>query len=555
MAYRTPDETARCDVLVIGSGIAGLLLCHLLSGSGLKVLLACKSRLIDSNTSKAQGGLAAVANSQNGAPDSTIATLPDSPQLHLQDTLESGAGLTDPLVAQAIIERGDQLIDHLCQFGVKFDTKNGAYEKALEGGHSRARVFHNKDASGKAIADALIESLSAAENVTVWEHAYASELLMSDGRCIGAKFLTSTGTTAVFARDVVLATGGLGRVFSRTTNPEIATGDGIAMAYRAGARLVDMEFVQFHPTALCKPGAPAALISEAARGAGALLLDDRGERFVYRYDSRGELATRDVVARAIYSTMIERELPCVYLDLRPIGKDAAAEHFPNILAAARRWGVEPLNEPVPIAPAAHYFMGGILADARGRTSIANLFAIGECASTGLHGANRLASNSLLEGGVMAISLAELLQGQSSGRLKQSFEAHRTPIGTAPHAMPDDLEVFREAMFRNVGLERSQDRLESVLRQSSDLITNCSAADRQTVEAANITMLGWLIARCAYERRESRGAHFRLDYPTRNDAGFQRRLVISKHDAYWLPVPEISTTSVGVHHQGPALHSR
>jgi L-aspartate oxidase len=550
MAYQIPNETARCDVLVLGSGIAGLLLCHMLSKSGMKVLLACKGKLIDSNTSNAQGGLAAVDQGPKATAGEAIRfpSTSDSNDLHLQDTLASGAGLTDPAVARSIVERGADLVERLAEFGVRFDRKDGDYERALEGGHSRPRILHSKDASGQAISTALIASLAAANNVTIWQDAYACELLLADGRCIGAKFLGPTSPTAVFARNVVLATGGLGRVFSRTTNPDIATGDGIAMAYRAGARLVDMEFVQFHPTALCKPGAPAALISEAARGAGAVLLDDQGERFVFRYDSRGELATRDVVARAIYSTMMERNIPSVFLDLRPIGSEAIAQRFPNIVAATRRFGVDPLSAPVPIAPAAHYFMGGILADACGRTSIPNLFAIGECASTGLHGANRLASNSLLEGGAMAISLAEVLQGQKSEPLRLSGGKYQRPLLKAPNVVPSDLERFRESMFRNVGLERSQERLEQILNSSQQIHLLASPPDKATAEAANIALLGYLIARCAYERKESRGAHFRCDYPNRDDATFQKRLVISKTDCLWLPVP---TTTPAVPVRSPA----
>lgn len=526
MAYRTPIETARCDVLVLGSGIAGLLLCHTLANAGLKVVLACKGKLIDSNTTYAQGGLAAV----------TPANPIDSLEAHLQDTLSSGAGLTDAVMAKTILENGAALVETLSALGVNFDKKGGALSTALEGGHTQSRILHSKDASGRAITTALIESLQAAPNVTVWEDAFALDLIMADGRCIGAKFLP--GTTAVFARHTVLATGGLGRVFARTTNPEVATGDGIAMAYRAGAQLADMEFVQFHPTALCVPGAPAALVSEAVRGAGAVLLDDAGERFAFRFDSRGELATRDIVARAIYTTMLESGRDNVLLDMRPIGEAEMQSHFPNILAKCREFGFDPLTQPVPIAPAAHYFMGGILADANGRTSVPGLYAIGECASTGLHGANRLASNSLLEGGVMALLLADLLQGDARTRLSELAvrpSALGPRIAVPPYAVNADVSAFREAMFQNVGLERSSSGLERIINRIPEAIFDGAPSNRSFAEAANITLLGWLIARCAYERRESRGAHWRADFPQQDDKQYLRRFTVSKSGTGWIDV--------------------
>lgn len=532
MAYQR-KEIKNCDVLVLGSGIAGLLLAHELSCLNLSVVLACKGKLIDSNTSHAQGGLAAVTG---------INTL-DSPELHLKDTISSGAGLTDERVARLIVENGAALTERLSELGVRFDQQEGKFDAALEGGHSRARVLHSKDASGRAISTALIGSLHAAENVEVLEETFALDLLLNEDQCVGALLLTAESELEVRSRYTVLATGGLGQVFARTTNPLIATGDGIAMAYRAGARLVDMEFVQFHPTALVKDGAPAALISEAVRGAGAELIDKNGHRFAFRFHKDGELATRDIVARGIYTTMMEQETPGVWLDLRPIGQQKILDKFPNIMNTCRQWGIDPITEAVPISPAAHYFMGGIYTDEIGRSSIPNLFAIGECASTGLHGANRLASNSLLEGGVMALQAAKFIAGSA---LKQApgtptFGPEPSIVMQAPYPMPKDLLQFQQAMFRNVGLERSAERLSAMVESLPEVLEYRVPSDRSAAEAANIALLGWLIARSALERKESRGAHWRSDFPVLNDSEYRRRLTSARGGMVWIEIPSLVPT--------------
>lgn len=538
MAYQTIREKKSCDVLVIGSGIAGLLLAHELSSSGLSVILACKGALIDSNTSWAQGGLAAVTGMNSL----------DSPELHLKDTISAGAGLTNPTVARLIIEQGAALTKRLAQLGVNFDTHKGRFDAALEGGHSRARVLHSKDASGRAISTALIEALLAAPNVLILESAFALDLLMSENECVGASMLVDDLELDIRSRYTVLATGGLGQVFARTTNPLVATGDGIAMAYRAGARLVDMEFVQFHPTALVRDGAPAALISEAVRGAGAELIDGNGDRFAFRFHKDGELATRDVVARAIYTTMMEQETNSVGLDMRPIGQQKILDKFPNIVNTCRQWGIDPLVEPVPISPAAHYFMGGIYTDETGRSSIPGLLAIGECASTGLHGANRLASNSLLEGGVMAVQAARSIMGTMTKNVGGAAHPSTDPaiILQAPYPMPKDLLSFQQAMFRNVGLERSAERLIAMVDSLPNVLEYRVPSDHKLAEAANIALLGWLIARSALERKESRGAHWRSDYPLLNDTQFRRRLTVSRGGTAWVDVDTHAAVATSHH---------
>lgn len=518
------QSSARChDVLVLGSGIAGLLLTDLLARRGMGVLLACKGKLADSNTTQAQGGLAAV----------TGANPVDSPELHLKDTLSSGAGLTHENVARRMVSRGADLVRMLTELGVNFDNNKGTSDVALEGGHSRARVLHSKDASGRAITSSLIDRIREHERVTVWEDAFAMDLLVHGDRCTGALILLGGELVSVSATHTVLATGGVGQVFSRTTNPAVATGDGIAMAYRAGAKLIDMEFVQFHPTALSLPGKPADLISEAVRGAGATLLDRDAQRFVFRYHKDGELATRDIVARAIYKTMIEQDSDAVMLDMRPIGKDQIAEKFPNILKKCLERGLDPTLAPIPIAPAAHYFMGGIWTDVTGSTSIPGLYAIGECASTGLHGANRLASNSLLEGGVMALELAEVIGS--------SLSLHSTEGVRA--ASEDnkikfiDLQTFRASMFKLVGLERTASSLIEIVKLFDEAPANAAPSNQQLAEQQNIELVGWLIAQSALQRRESRGAHWRSDYPAINDRDYLKRYYTSLTESGWLDMAQ------------------
>jgi L-aspartate oxidase len=511
------------DVIILGSGIAGLLTADLLARKGMSVALVCKSVLAESNTSKAQGGLAAV----------TGANPVDSTALHLKDTLSSGAGLTDAVVAGQIIARGGELIQMLADRGVHFDSSNGVTDVALEGGHCRARVLHSKDASGRAISTSLIDKVRAHENVHIMENVFALDLIVQEDRCVGVTVLKGEAIEQITAAHTVLATGGLGQVFSRTTNPAVATGDGIAMAYRAGAKLVDMEFVQFHPTALSLPNMPADLISEAVRGAGAVLLDREGTRFAFRYHKDGELATRDVVARAIYTTMQEQATDAVMLDMRPIGADSIREKFPNIVSKCMERGLDPTQTAIPISPAAHYFMGGVLTDIAGSTSIPGLYAIGECASNGLHGANRLASNSLLEGGVMAMYLADRISGSTPAvklpKAKQPGDGDRLPI----IARAD----FQALMFRFVGLERSTEKLERVVGLFSQAPSSRAAANQYFAEKQNMQLLGWLIAESALKRQESRGAHWRTDFVATNDRDFLKRRYVSRYESGWIEMAQ------------------
>lgn len=520
------DRQETCDVLVIGSGLAGLLAAlRLTENANVQLVLTCKGDLLESNSSFAQGGLAAV----------TMSNLADSNEQHLSDTISSGAGLADVAVAARVIERGGSLIDVLTGYGVKFDTSAGAgYELALEGGHSQARVLHSKDTTGRAITTTLAGVLKARaeqrpNRVKIFERCLATELVMVDGSCVGARFLGAAQRFSVLAPTVILATGGVGQVFARTTNPSVATGDGIALAYRAGALLADMEFVQFHPTALCQPGAPAFLISEAVRGAGAVLVDANGRRFAGRFHKDAELATRDVVARAIHAVMMEQGTASVFLDLRPIGIQQVADRFPTIVDTCRKLGIDPLLEPIPVCPAAHYFMGGVAADVFGQTSVPGLFALGESACTGLHGANRLASNSLLEAGTMALDIAELLSSRAkSGRLSA---ISRLDGGgdVSPLLVPSDVSRFKTEMYTEAGLVRNHVGLTKLLEQPISATTEISV---KTCVNANILTVGRLIAEAARTRQESRGAHFRGDYPVPDDALLGKRLLVSKDGFYW-----------------------
>lgn len=568
------------DVLIVGSGLAGLMLALRLQSagkglSGLKVVLVSKAGLLDSNSSWAQGGVAAV----------TGANPFDSPEIHLADTIKSGAGLTDIDAARGIVFAGQRLIEELDRLGVDFDKNpQGGRDLALEGGHKEARVVHTKDTTGRSITQALgdkvLQAAAINENLVVLENTCAIDLVMVDGVCCGAQFIVSeqglNSEILVRSAYTVLATGGVGQIFERTTNPEVATADGIALAYRAGAALSDMEFVQFHPTALMLEGAPAFLISEAARGAGATLLDHKGQRFVKRFHHDGELATRDIVSRAIHSVMSENELAQVYLDMRPIGAAQIRERFPNILKTCAQYGIDLLTQPIPVAPAAHYMMGGIKATLSGRTSVDGLYAIGECACTGLHGANRLASNSLLEAGVMALNLGdELLGGEvfggqinaTGGAAFDSAEFNSDELNSSDLEaasafadiksvaliptlrkdqqilLPVDLQSFRSQMYRYAGLVRSQSGLIRLLNYpgqsvpiasasslgsnsgsgsglSSSAVAGLTAAHHS---ARNIYQVGRLIAQAAFLRKESRGSHLREDFTSADDANFARHL--------------------------------
>jgi L-aspartate oxidase len=529
---KTEHDFIAKDVLIIGSGLAGLLTALELLEHNMSVLIVTKGSLIDSNTSFAQGGLAAVTS------------LPDSKETHLEDTLKAGAGLTDIAVAKTIINEGEALIEALLKYGVQFDHKNGnSFDLSREAGHSYARVLHNKDATGRSISHNLASAVlsqqdkkrSQKTSLSILENTCATDLIVNDGRCVGARLKSGNSLQSVLANFVVLATGGIGQVFARTTNPPIATGDGVALAFRAGARLIDMEFVQFHPTALYLAGAPVFLISEAVRGAGAILLDAQGERFAFKFHPDGELATRDVVARAIHKTMEEQGTKNVYLDLRPIGKELSTR-FPHIVKTCSKFGINPEREPLPVCPAAHYFMGGIASTLDGLTSVPGLYAIGECASTGMHGANRLASNSLLEAGVMGMQVAKHILGSVQPPSPLVSLSHKSNLA-APALVPADIMAFRLAMSARAGLVRNESGLLQLLKMISENTQRVVAQTKDTISSANMLLIGQLMATAALKRQESRGAHYRADFPVLDDFNYAKRLYMSRSGWGWLEEPK------------------
>ncbi len=505
------------DFLVIGSGIAGLRAALSLAGHG-DVVVLTKAGPTESNTGYAQGGIAAALG-----PD-------DSPELHARDTIAAGDGLCSPEAVDVLVHEGPAYVHELIEWGAEFDRDAaGAPALGREAAHSVRRVLHARDATGREISRLLWSRVVANPNIHVFDDALATGLRIRDGECVGVDFVTAAGAQRhASAARTLLATGGAGRVFRETTNPAIATGDGVAMAAHAGARLTDLEFVQFHPTVLSVPGAPRFLLSEALRGEGARLINASGEAFVQRYEPAGDLASRDLVARAIVRE-VERTSGPVYLTLAHLDAAFVRSRFPTIVAACAEAGLDLARDRIPVSPAAHYVMGGVDTDLDGRTSVPHLFAAGEVACTGVHGANRLASNSLLEGLVFGARAAEAMQQPVSlAALAMADVITYDAAPTQPAELPTVDEV-RDVMWRQVGLVRSREGLE----QAVGALTRWSGAVRasstnQPVEPADrrlhsIVTVGLRIARAALRREESRGGHYRSDFPVRDDARWRRRI--------------------------------
>lgn len=510
--------TLQIPVLVIGSGISGLFTVLKLAEAGIRVLLMTKSQLAENNSRYAQGGIAAVL------PDN----LDDSLELHVQDTLRAGAGLCDEVAVRSILAEGCLAIDDLLRFGVPFDrNQDNRLAMTQEAAHSVRRIVHaGGDATGHSVEMALIQQCLKHPSIQVLEYCQAVELKIQDGRCTGclAVNLETQEVFNVSSAYTVLATGGIGRLYRQTTNPTIATGDGIALARRAGALLKDMEFVQFHPTAFYHEGRVRFLISEALRGEGGYLFSPEGERFAARYHPDAELAPRDVVTRAIFSEMQQHQAPCVYLDISHLPQETIERRFPNILANCLRFGVDIRRERIPVAPAAHYMMGGVAVDLWSRTKVPGLYAVGEVGCSGLHGANRLASNSLLECVVMGRRAAEHIASQGPFR----SAVPRVTFDTAPVETPEvQFEIDPEILVRQeqlyqlmwdaVGIVRTTEGLRQsrvqIFSWQQELVER--GWQRQLpngLEYANLLLVGEAIARAALAREDSTGAHFRLPEP-------------------------------------------
>ncbi|HSK46569.1 MAG TPA: L-aspartate oxidase [Coriobacteriia bacterium] len=524
------------DVLIIGSGIAGLT-AALHASRSRRVALVTKGRLEDTNTWYAQGGIAGAVGEA------------DSVELHLADTLVVGQGLCDEQVVRAVVAEAPEALADLRDFGMLFDrAEGGEIALAREGGHSLPRVLHSGDKTGAAVQDALTQSLRTSGKVEVFERRFLVDLLTEDGVCAGAVVYNSAdGTLEVFrAPAVVLATGGAGQVFPVTTNPIIATGDGVAAAWRAGAEISDLEFVQFHPTALDHESAPRFLVSEALRGEGAYLLDCDLQRFMIDVHPLAELAPRDVVSREIERVMARCGRHNVWLDARHLGEPYLRSRFPTIWKACAEAGYDLAADLLPVAPAAHYMIGGVRVDIDGRTSLPGLFASGECAASGLHGANRLASNSLLEGLVFSRRIVRSLDadgGAPSGPAPQRTApaapaAAATPGAADPTAVErsgltalEATTALREAAGRFLGMSRTAEGLSAARVSIASIAASLGRpSDITGFEAANLLTVAGLIAEAAHLREESRGCHSRIDYAERDDEHWLGRTVWKNREA-------------------------
>ncbi|MEG3918968.1 L-aspartate oxidase [Microcoleus sp. T3_A4] len=547
--------TDKFDVLVIGAGAAGLYTALCLP-EHLHVGLINKNTLPVSASDWAQGGIAAAI-----APE-------DSAALHVQDTLAAGAGLCDLEAVKFLVEEAGACIDSLVKMGVAFDRTGPDLALTLEAAHSRRRVLHAADTTGKAVISTLTAKVLSRKNIQLVSPAFALSLwLDKTGRCQGISSICGSQVKWLQAKAVVLATGGGGQVFAQTTNPSVSTGDGVAIAWRAGALLRDLEFVQFHPTALSTAGAPRFLISEAVRGEGAHLVDSKGYRFAFDSHPSGELAPRDVVSRAIFRHLQKTGEPHVWLDLRPIAVDRLRYRFPNIIQVCADWGIDIFSEPVPVTPAAHYWMGGIVADKFNQTSIPGLYAVGETASTGVHGANRLASNSLLECLVFGAQMGLLqLEGGRAEAFADQFEAGEIwekSISEQDIEAIERLRVeLRNLVWQSAGICRGQRDLERAIvqleiwRQEFALlplsqtldnlrpgqIIDFSPAEAQNSsilgnwgEVGNLLDIGYLIVKSAAFRTESRGGHYRVDYPLTDPDWCSHTLI---NQSNWYKSPRI-----------------
>lgn len=508
------------DVIIIGSGIAGVYTA-LETSQAYDVAILTKETLDISNSVLAQGGIAVSLGKK------------DSPELHLKDTLYAGAGLCDEETVRVLVNEAASNIDTLCEFGVNFDRKN-EQELALtrEAAHSMNRIIHAGDTTGKEVCDKLISVVKTRSNINIFERTFVIDMITEDGECKGVlAYDEDEGRLKLFVSGIVVcATGGFGQLYKYTTNPEVATGDGVCMAYRAGAELMDLEFIQFHPTVLYHPQNKNFLISEAVRGEGAILRNVNGERFMPGYHELNELAPRDVVSRAIFMEMKKTGSECVYLDITFKGKEYLENRFPNIYKTCLGYGIDISKDYIPVAPAEHYCMGGIRADVHGRTNIKGFFTCGETACNGIHGANRLASNSLLEGLVFGRLIgAQADEILKTARGKTEIADFEYGTGRAPQELDGPrlkADVQRE-MTENVGIVRNREGLTAArdkIHKYLELAADRKNEDLHDYEVQNILLLSRLVIESALEREESRGAHCRSDFSRTDDEKWKRHII-------------------------------
>ena len=516
-----PAAPLETDFLVIGAGVAGLRAAIELAPAG-RVLVLAKREITDSNTQFAQGGIAAALSDE------------DEISLHLQDTLNAGDGLCNPEAAKVLVEDAPERIDELLAWGTQFDREGTKLTFGREGAHSRNRILHaHGDSTGREIQRALFAKAQTVPEIQVREFEFSTDLEMEDGRAVAIRVLDERGQqSTIQASAILFATGGMGQLYSNTTNPRVATGDGVAMAYRAGAEITDLEFIQFHPTALYLNKAPRFLLSEALRGEGARLLNMEMTRFMPKYHPMAELAPRDVVARAIMHELqrTPAKEPIVYLDLTDLDAARIQRRFPRIYSTCMQYNIDITTELIPVRPAAHYAMGGVRTDLDGRTTLPGLYAAGEAAGTGVHGANRLASNSLLEGLVFGARAGKRMRDELKLSARKGSNLSQTSAysnGPVPVPVENAITRLQELMWKHVGIVRTGSELKQAIKDLDEIGAQVSRPhSRREFEARNLQIAGLLVTRAALAREESRGAHYRTDYPDHNDAKFQKHSVVA-----------------------------
>jgi L-aspartate oxidase len=510
-----PSET---DFLVIGAGVAGLRAAIELAPAG-RVLVLVKREVADSNTQLAQGGIAAALSDE------------DEISLHLQDTLNAGDGLCNPEAARVLVEDAPERIEELIAWGTQFDRDGTKLTFGREGAHSRNRILHaHGDSTGREIQRALYAKAKTLPEISIREFEFSTDLITEADRISGVTVIDDHGQhSTIHASAVLLATGGMGQLYLNTTNPPVATGDGVAMAYRAGAEVTDLEFIQFHPTALYLKKAPRFLLSEALRGEGAYLRNMEMLRFMAKHHPMAELAPRDVVARAIMHELERSRAkdPVVYLDLTHLEEAHIRRRFPRIYATCLQYNIDIANELVPIRPAAHYAMGGVRTDLDGRATLPGLYAAGEAAGTGVHGANRLASNSLLEGLVFGARAGTKMRDELKMPARKTQSLPPAAYSNGPVSVPVEASVtqIQELMWKQAGIVRTAAGLKQAIARLEEISTQVSRPQsRREFEARNLQIAGLLVARSALAREESRGAHYRTDFPDHNDVRFRKHSV-------------------------------